>query len=100
MEFITETRGGWDEYSDSYQAVLGIEFETGERIESRVIEDFTDSDGCRVVIELPMRTHGEITIELYGDEGYAFGEVSRSDFESVIDSTDRVVRVSELDDFH
>jgi hypothetical protein len=55
MEYITETRGGWDEWSDRYELICGLRFSDGTEIPSTRIEQFTDQDGNKIVIELPHR---------------------------------------------
>lgn len=67
MNYITERRGGYDEWSDEYESILGIQLGDGKEVRGRKITEFTDKKGNDLDIELPMRRGiGEtITIERY-----------------------------------
>lgn len=98
MEYITERRGGWDEWGDEYEAIMGVCI-GGEEF-SRFIDDgaFTDADGNEVEVEFPMRDEidSEILIERYEPEYEVWVAHSLSEFEEAVDVDSMTVAVSEL----
>jgi len=98
MRYITERRGGWDEWSDEYEAILGVRI--GDTEYSRFIDDgeFTDANGNELEVEFPMRDEidSEILIERYEPEYEVWVAHSLSDFEEVVDVSSLTVKVSEL----
>lgn len=98
MDYITEKRGGWDEWSDEYNQVIGLELETGETIETRFIDNFfTDPDGNRIEVELPSRKRvgDEITLERY-DPDYAVVSVTATQLEKHTNQEKRVILFNDL----
>lgn len=98
MEYITEIRGGYDEWSDEYRSVLGLELETGDKIMSRIINDtFTDESGNKLEVELPMRANYDqkITIERYDPE-YTYWDVSKNTFAEAVDPQSMTIDTTKL----
>lgn len=73
MEYISERRGGWDEWSDEYKQITGLRLDNGDEIRGRYIDDmFTDKNNTPVKVELPMRmsrTYNDgVTVERHEPE--------------------------------
>jgi hypothetical protein len=89
MEYITETRGGYDEWSDKREAIVGLRLDNGTEIRTRQINNWlTDENENNVEIELPLqRTHQymNITVERYEPEYEIWEFNSLSEFEQSID---------------
>lgn len=102
MEYITETRGGWDEWSDEYSQVLGLRLDTGETIETRFISDrFVDTNGNKVEIELPGRKRigDEITVERYEPE-YSVSSLTLNQLEDYMNQKQGVIAFEQLAEKH
>lgn len=94
MEYITETRGGYDEWSDKREAIVGLRLDNGTEIRTRQINNWlTDENGNNVEIELPLQKAGQymdLTVERYESE-YEFWEFnSLSEFEQAVDIENKV----------
>lgn len=96
MEYITKVHGGWDEWDEKYYAVVGLRLDDGTEIKARVFDEFTDTDGNPVRIELPMRDDIDGCITVDRDEpSYNCWEFNRvSEFEAVVDFDDKTVDLS------
>lgn len=98
MEYITERRGGWDERSDEYKAIIGVKI--GGRDFSRFVDDgeLTDTNGNEVAVEFPMRDtiDSEILIERYEPEYSVWVAHSLQDFEEVVDEDAMTIEVCKL----
>lgn len=97
MDYITEKTGGWDEWSDEYNQVMGLELDTGKTIETRFIEDlFMDLDGNTIKVELPMRRVGkEITLERY-NPSYTVTSVTLRQLEDHIDQERQTIFFNDI----
>lgn len=86
FQLITERRGGWDEWSREYRAVVGVSFPDGtERMALRFDDTFEWYDGRQLVVEFPQRVHDrDITIECYEPE-YEYVEVSIKEFNEAVE---------------
>lgn len=86
MEYIKETRGGYDEWGDSYNAIVGLSFENRRNIDTRFIEDvFVDQEGNMLEVELPARDRigNEIKVEKYSD-GYEIASAVIREFKEYV----------------
>ena len=102
MEYITETRGGWDEWSDEYTQILGLRLDTGETIKTGCIDDkFVDTDGNRVEVDLPQRNRigDEITVERYEPE-YDVSSLTLSQLDNYIDQKQGIIAFEDLIEEH
>lgn len=98
MEYVTERRGGWDEWSDEYKAIVGVLI--GGTEHSRFIDnEFTDTDGNPVEVEFPMRDEIDSTIDVerYDPEYEIWEARSLDEFESAVDVDSMTVDVSKLE---
>lgn len=98
MEYVTERRGGWDEWSDEYKAIVGVIMGGAEY--GRFLDDvFTDTDGNSVEVEFPMRDEIDsmIDIERYDPEYEIWEARSLDDFEVAVDVDSMTVDVSKLE---
>lgn len=99
MDYITEKRGGWDEWSDEYEQIIGLKLDTGKVIETRFIDDFfTDTDGYRLEVELPPRRiigEDEITIERY-NPSYDVVSVTITPLEKHMNQEKRIIFFDDL----
>lgn len=98
MEYLTEKRGGWDEWSDEYSQIQGLRLDTGELIETRFIDNvFTDKDGHLVQVELPPKIEisYDIKLERYEPE-YEYLSVTLSDLGGFIDQGEHIILFDEL----
>jgi hypothetical protein len=99
MEYLTEHRGGWDEWEDEYEAVIGLIFSDGTEYRQRNFKDmFEDKDGNQLEVELPRRTSigdNEICIERYDPE-YESWFLTLSELEDHIDESAKIIRTDEL----
>jgi hypothetical protein len=84
LEYITEKRGGYDEWSDTYKAIIGIKIGDSE-IEKRFFYDgkFIDENGDILEVNIPGRKHDDITVQSVG-RGYDFKNVTRKQLEKNI----------------
>lgn len=97
MEYITEVRGGWDEWSDEYEVILGVIIDNKEY--DRVVKDtFVDENGNQLDVEFPLRKEigRTISIERYEPEYQLWEVESLSNFEDVFDSLEMTIAVSDL----
>lgn len=102
MEYITEPRGGWDEWSDKYEQIQGLKLDTGEVINTRFIDNqFVDTNGNRIEVELPARKRidEEITVERY-EPDYSVSSLSLRQFANYLNQETKVVSYEELQQNH
>lgn len=86
FRFVVEQRGGWDEWSDKYQAVVGLKTPDDDVLTRTEVHDgFEAGDGGKINVDLPMRYGDNMTVEWYDPE-YRYEEVSISEFEDMIDN--------------
>lgn len=63
MEYITEPRGGWDERSDGYTAIVGVII-GGTEYSCYLTDVFTDTHGNNLTVDFPLRENIEKTIDV------------------------------------
>lgn len=98
MEYIIEYRGGFDEWSDEYKAVLGVRLADGTEISRFPNDIFTDQNGNELEVEFPARRHSDrdIKIERYAESYKHWGVSSLSKLEDATDEENRVINTNEL----
>lgn len=76
FQYIVEKRGGYDEWSDAYNAVIAISFPDGSEFRTRFFDDeFETADGHALQVEFPSRPNDSISVEQY-EPSYEHWEIS------------------------
>lgn len=76
FQYIVEKRGGYDEWSDEYNAVVAISFPDGSEFRTRFFDDeFETAEGHTLQVEFPSRPNDSISVEQY-DPSYDHWEIS------------------------
>lgn len=101
MEYITEARGGWDEWSDKYEIILGVRI-NGKEFDRFLKEKFTNKDGNLLRVDFPRRNEigSEITIEQHDPEYKQWKVESLNEFEDIVDVSTMKIDVSDLSQVH
>lgn len=97
MEYITERRGGWDEWGDPYEVILRVVI-NGKEFDRYVKDVFTDENGNKLEVDFPTRKEigMEITIERYDPTYESWKVRSLNEFEDLVDVSSMTISTSEL----
>lgn len=91
MEYITEKRGGWDEWSDEYTTILGLRIPDGTEFRTNRIKAFTDTEGNDLNVDLPQRDEIGSTLFIERLDPYEQWEMSLDEFADRVDLEERTV---------
>lgn len=83
--YITELRGGWDEWTDKYKEIMGIRIKNHEFYGKDFMDgSFIDKEGNILEVTFPpRRTDHKIIVQNTG-KGYEFKKVFKSNLEDNI----------------
>lgn len=90
VEYITEKRGGFDEWSDTYEAIVGVKIAGMNLGKKRFFNEgrFVDKNGDLLEVNIPGRKSDHITVQSSG-RSYDFKKVGRSQFEKNIEEANQ-----------